>query len=71
MAAIRYISTGRSAPKARIAVSRNGGNSWQERELAAGQSFDIPPDCTNLLIDNVPYEPKMNYVIRQGKVTPG
>lgn len=67
MASIRYIGTGRKVLPVKISCSRNGGNSWQEREMVAGQTFGIPSDCTNLLIDNVPYDPKMNYVIRNGK----
>ena len=68
MAVIRYVATGKPAPKVAINFSVNGGKSWQERILAAGQSFHMPPNCTNLLVNNVPYDPKGNYEIRDGKV---
>lgn len=68
MAVIRYVSTGRKAPKVAISFSVNGGKSWQERTLIAGQSFPIPNNCTNLLVDNVLYDPRGNYDIRDGRV---
>lgn len=67
---IRYVSTGRKAPQMQIMVSMNNGLSWQNKELLPGQSFPIPPNCTNLLIANVPYDPKNSFEIRQGIVTP-
>ena len=54
MAVIRYVATGKAVPKVNVAYSRNGGMSWQESVLGAGQVFHIPPNCTNLLVDNVP-----------------
>lgn len=68
MASIRYVAIGRTSPRVRIAYSRNGGKSWQENVLVAGQTFHIPSNCTHLLIDNVPYSPGINIEIREGKV---
>lgn len=68
MAAIRYVATGKPAPKVTIGFSINNGKSWKEHILAAGQTFHIPPNCTNLLVNNVPYAPDRNYEIRDGKV---
>lgn len=69
MANIRYIAIGKVLPKITIAYSRNGGKSWQETILAAGQTFHVPPNCTNLLVDNVPYSPGRNIEIRDGRVS--
>lgn len=68
MSYIRYVSTGRKAPPVKIMASMNNGLSWQNKELLPGQSFSIPPKCTNLLVNNIPYDPKMNLEIRQGIV---
>ena len=68
MSWIRYVSTGRKASAVQVSVSMNNGLSWQRKELVAGQSFPIPPKCTNLLIDNIPYDTKGNFEIRQGTV---
>lgn len=68
MGVIRYVSTGRKGPEVAISFSVNGGRSWQEKALVSGQSFPIPLNCTNLLVDNVPYDPKGNYDIRDGRV---
>lgn len=68
MPVIRYVSQGTKAPAVKIAVSMNNGRSWREQDLQPGQSFPIPPNATNLLMDNVPYEPKGNYEVRMGKV---
>lgn len=68
MGVIRYVGEGKKGPVVRLAVSMNKGEAWREQNLAAGQSYPIPPSVTNLLIDNVPYDPKGNYEIRQGRV---
>lgn len=68
MAVICYVAEGKKAPTVKLAVSMNKGAAWREQNLVAGQSWPIPPNATNLLIDNVPYDPKGNYEIRQGKV---
>lgn len=67
MAVIRYIGGG--AGDVKLAVSMNNGLSWQEKTLKPGQSFPIPPNATNLLLNNVPYDPKRNHEIRNGKIT--
>lgn len=68
MAVIRYIAIGRKVPAVQISFSRNGGKSWQEHNLVSGQTFHIPPDCANLLVDRVPYSPIGSYEIRDCKV---
>ena len=68
MALIRYVATGRQQRQVNVAYSMNHGKSWQRKELVPGQSFPIPPNCTSLLIDNVPYDPSGNYEIREGQV---
>lgn len=68
MAVIRYVAEGKKFPAAGIAVSMNSGRSWREQSLSPGQSFAIPPNATNLLIENVPYDCKRDYEIRQGRV---
>ena len=68
---IKYISDGRKNPEVKIAVSMNKGASWKEVILKAGQSYPIPPNVTNLLIDKVPYDPKINFTIRNGNVSKG
>lgn len=70
MGVIRYVAEGKKVPPVKLAVSMNNGRAWREQNLAAGQSYPIPPNVTNLLIDNVPYDPKRNYEIRGGKVAP-
>lgn len=65
---IRYISEAQKSPAISVAVSRNQGRKWQEKDLSPGQSFAIPPDATNLLISNVPYDPKRDYEVREGRV---
>lgn len=65
---IRYVSTGRESPPVQIMVSMNNGCSWQKKNLRSGQSFSIPPRCTNVLIGNIPYEPNGNFEIRNGIV---
>lgn len=57
MAVIRYMAIGKPAPKVTIGFSINNGKSWKEQILAAGQTFHIPTNCTNLFVDNVPYNP--------------
>lgn len=66
MGFIRYVSTGRKEPPIKINASMNNGRSWQNTNLLPGQSYPIPPKCTNLLIDNIPYEPSASYEIRGG-----
>lgn len=68
MGYIRYVSTGTKAPPVQVSASMNNGLSWQKKELKAGQSFPIPPKCTNLFIGNVPFDPEGNFEIRQGIV---
>lgn len=68
MSSIRYVSNGRKAPPVQVMASMNNGLSWQTRELLPGQSYPIPPNCTGLLINSVPYIPRGNYEIRDGKV---
>lgn len=68
MSIIRYVSTGRKSPAVKISVSMNKGVSWQNKNLLPGQSYPIPPNCTTLLIDNVPYNPVGNYEIREGLI---
>lgn len=65
---IRYVGGAGNQPAVKVAVSMNNGQSWQEKTLLSGQSFPIPPNATTLLIDNVPYDPRGNYEIRQGRV---
>ena len=65
---IKYISDGRKNPEVKISVSMNKGASWKEIILKSGQSYPIPPNVTNLLIDNIPYNSKNNYNIRNGHV---
>lgn len=65
---IRYISEAQKSPSIRIAVSRNQGRNWQEKDLSPGQSFAIPHDATNLQISNVPYDPNRDYEVRGGRV---
>lgn len=69
MGFIRYVGTGTKAVPVTISHSMNHGKSWQERQLIAGQTFSIPPNCTNLLVDNIPYPPHGNYEIREGKIS--
>lgn len=68
MGNIRYVSNGKKAPPVKIMASMNNGLSWQAKELLPGQSYPIPPNCTGLLINNVPYLPKGNYEIREGVI---
>ena len=65
---VKYISDGRKNPEVKISVSMNNGTSWKEIVLKAGQSYPISPNVTNLLIDNVPYDMKRDYVIRNGHI---
>lgn len=65
---IRYISEGNKAPTVRVAISRNMGRNWQEQDVNPGQTVPIPPDATNLQINNVPYDPKRDCEIRGGRV---
>lgn len=69
MSFIKYISDGRKNPEVKIIVSMNKGASWKTTILKAGQSYAIAGNVTNLLIDNVPYNPKENYIIRNGNIS--
>ena len=69
-AVIRYQANGRTQPEVAISTSVNNGKSWKQTMLKAGQSFPIPGNVTNLLINNVPYDPKGAYEIREGHVAP-
>lgn len=69
-AVIRYQAIGRSCPEVTISTSVNNGKSWKQTSLKAGQSFPIPGNTTNLLINNFPYDPKGAYEIRNGCVAP-
>lgn len=68
MAVVRYVGVGKRSPAIKISVSMNNGRSWQEKNLEPSQSYPIPPSATNLLMDNVPYDPKGNFEVRQGRV---
>ncbi len=65
---VRYISEAQKALPVKVAVSRNHGRNWQEKDLSPGQTFPIPPDATNLQINNVPYDPKRDCEVRGGRV---
>lgn len=67
-AVIRYQAIGKESPQVSISTSVNNGKSWKQSELKAGQSYPIPGNTTNLLINNVPYDPKGMYEIRNGCV---
>lgn len=67
-AVIRYQAIGRAVEPVTVSTSVNNGTSWKQTTLKAGQSFGIAGNVTNLLIDNVPYDPKGSYVIREGRV---
>lgn len=69
-AVIRYQATGKTVENVKISLSFNNGKSWKEVILKAAQSFPIPGNTTNLLINNVPYDPKGMYEIRNGCVAP-
>ena len=65
---IQYIGTGRTAPKVKVTFSRNNGATWEHKEVKAGQTFNFPKDTTHLRIDNVPFDPKRNYKVKEGNV---
>ena len=65
---IQYIDTGKKSPCVKIVFSRNNGSSWKENIIRKGQSCNLPKDVTNLFINNVPYDPKKNYKIKDGNV---
>lgn len=65
---IQYIGIGRPAPKVKVAFSRNNGTSWEHKEVRPGQTFHLPKDATHLRIDNVPFNPKKNYKVKEGNV---
>ncbi len=66
---VKYISDGRMNPEVIITVSVNKGVSWKTTILKAGQSYSVAGNITNLLIDNIPYNPKNNYIVRKGRVS--
>ncbi len=68
MAHIRYVGTGRKSPEITITVSMDRGRNWRKQTLKSGQTYNIPPTVTDLRIDNVPYDPKLKYVVRDGNV---
>ena len=68
MDVIRYVGTGKNQRKIQVDFSMNQGKSWQHKELVAGQTFPVPTNCTTLLMDNIPYDPKGNYEIRDGNI---
>lgn len=65
---IQYIGTGRTAPKVKVTFSRNNGATWEHKEVKPGQIFTFPKDTTHLRIDNVPFDPKRNYKVKEGNV---
>lgn len=65
---VKYISECKKAPDVKITASVNKGATWKTTMLKCGQSYPIAGNATNLLIDNVPYDPKKNYIIRNGNV---
>ena len=67
-ASIHYLGNGKGGPAVRIAYSRSNGDKWDYRTMKPGQRFSIPRDATHLRIDNVPYNPKKNYKIKDGNV---
>lgn len=68
MAVVRYVAMGKAQRIINVDYSMNQGRSWQHKDLLPGQTFPIPPNCTNLLMDNVPYNPGSDYEVRDGKV---
>ena len=65
---IQYIGTGRNAPKVKVTFSRNNGATWEHKEVKPGQTYNVPKDATHLRIDNVPFDPKRNYKVKEGNV---
>lgn len=65
---IKYQSTGKVTQDVTVSVSFNNGKSWKVIPLKAGQSFPIPGNTTNLLIDNIPYDYTKSYEIRDGRI---
>mgnify|MGYP006916307965 CR=1 FL=1 len=65
---IQYIGTGTKGEPIKVSFSRNKGASWQNVQVKMGQTFNVPRDATHLTINNVPYDPKKNYKIRDGHV---
>lgn len=67
-AVIKYQANGRTQETVNISTSVNNGKSWKQSNLKAGQSFPIAGNITNLLINNIPYDPRGTYEIREGHV---
>lgn len=65
---IQYIGTGRAAPKVKVTFSRNNGATWEHKEVRPGQTYTVPKNATHLRIDNVPFDPKRNYKVKDGNV---
>lgn len=63
-ATIHYIGDGRNAPKINVTISRNNGASWEHKEVRSAQTYTIPQDVTNLLINNAPYEASKTYKLK-------
>ena len=65
---IQFIGTGKKCDQVKVSFSRNKGASWQNVQIKMGQTFNVPRDATHLTINNVPYDPKKNYKVRDGNV---
>lgn len=67
-ASIHYLGNGKGGPAVKVTYSRSHGGKWEHKTMKPGQTFSIPKDATHLRIDNVPYNPKKNYKIKDGNV---
>ncbi|WP_165071993.1 hypothetical protein [Desulfovibrio sp. ZJ200] len=65
---IQYLSSGRKAPPVKVTFSTNNGGIWEHRVLKPGQICTFPKGTTHLRIDNVPFDPKRNYKVKEGNV---
>jgi len=68
-ASIQYIDTGKRMPPIKITYSRDNGNTWKHTQIRNGQTFNVPRDATHLRINNIPYNPKKNYKVKEGNVS--
>ena len=68
-ASIQYIDTGKRMPPIKITYSRDNGNTWRHAQIRNGQTFNVPRDATHLRINNIPYNPKKNYKVKEGNVS--